>query len=309
MMRLGCDTARAAPSTSCACCVSRARRALGRRLLGSGPRQPDPSGAIGRRLNIAPPHLLPVLAAFDAERRSPPSSGVECELLPAVTRIHGLAGGWHQIAFSALSDADADSVIAEQAAYYRTRGISVEWSAYAHDTPRDLLARLARHGFDIGPREAVVVLDCRERPPWLGAACAQRVERVRTGAELRAFGDAAERIFQSDQTPVIRDLEARLAEPSPEHVAYLVYDGNQVGGVARLQLHRGSQFATLYGGGTLEAHRGRGLYRAAVQRRALDAVALGARYLRVDALPTSQPILEQLGFEVMTYVWPCALLE
>ena len=250
-----------------------------------------------------------MLAALDAERRSPPSSRVERELLPAVTRLHGRAGGWHQIAFSALSDADADRVIAEQAAYYRARGISVEWAAYAHDAPRDLLARLSRHGFDIGPREAVVVLDCRERPEWLEAPCSQRVEPVRTARELRAFGDLAERIFQYDQTPVIRELEAHLAEASPEHIGYLVYDGGQIAGVARLDLHRGSQFAGLYGGGTLEAHRGRGLYRAAVQRRALDAVAFGARYLRVDALPTSQPILEQLGFEVMTYVWPCALLE
>jgi hypothetical protein len=260
-------------------------------------------------LNIAPPHLLSVLAAFDAERRSPSGSGLESEVLPAVTRLHGLAGDWHQIAFSALSEADADRVITEQAAHYRARGIGVEWAAYAHDAPLDLLARLARHGFEIGPREAVVVLDCRERPAWLGAACTQRVERVRTSAELRAFGDVAERIFSSDQSPVIHEIEACLADSSPEHVAYLVYDGGQVGGVARLQLHQGSQFAGLYGGGTLEAHRGRGLYRAAVQRRALDAVAFGARYLRVDALPTSQPILEQLGFEVMTYVWPCSLLE
>ena len=32
---------------------------------------------------------------------------------------------------------------------------------------------------------------------------------------------------------------------------------------------------------------------------------LGARYLSVDALPTSRPILERLGFVRLTDSWPC----
>jgi hypothetical protein len=130
---------------------------------------------------------------------------------------------------------------------------------------------------------------------------------VQTRRDLKLFVDMAERIFCRDQTPVVRELEACLAENSTEHTAYIVYDGALVAAVARLYTHAKSQFAGLYGGGTLDSHRGRGLYRAAVQRRALDARQSGARYLRVDALPTSQPILELLGFEVMTYVWPCIL--
>ena len=50
-----------------------------------------------------------------------------------------------------------------------------------------------------------------------------------------------------------------------------------------------------------------GLYRATVAARALDAINSGARYLIVDALPTSRPILERLGFVCLTYTWPCTL--
>lgn len=260
--------------------------------------------------NIVPDHLRSVLRSFDRERRSLFLAGVEGEVLPRVTRLHGVAGEWHQIAFSSLAAADADQVIAEQVEHYRALGSGFEWAVYAHDSPPDLLERLARHGFEVGPREAVVVLDCRQELGWLRAACPYRVEPVRTPEDLAAFAAAAEQIFGRDQTPVLRELEARLAERSREHVAYLVHDeSGRVGSVARLYTHPEGQFAGLYGGGTLAEYRGRGLYRAGVRRRALDAIELGARYLRVDALPTSQPILQRLGFEVLTYVWPCVLIE
>ena len=44
-----------------------------------------------------------------------------------------------------------------------------------------------------------------------------------------------------------------------------------------------------------------------VAARARDAVRLGAEYLIVDALPTSRPILERLGFVHLTDTWPCTL--
>lgn len=255
------------------------------------------------------PHLGPVLAELDRERRSSFPSGVIGEILPSITRLHGVAGEWHQVAYSALTAEDADVVIERQVAHYRALGTGFEWAAYAHDAPRDLVVRLERRGFAVGAREAVVVLDGRLRPAWLGAPAAYRIEAVHTRRELALFAGVAERIFGSDQTGVIRELEARLAEGSAEHVAYLGYVDGEVAGVARLQTHRASQFAGLYGGGTLQRFRGRGVYRAMVARRALEAIRAGTRYLRVDALPTSQPILEALGFEVLTYLWPCVFVE
>lgn len=257
----------------------------------------------------SPSHLRGVLTRLDEERRSLFLAGVVGDVLPEVTRIHGLAGGWHQIASSALSAEDADRVIAEQVAHYRALGSGVEWAAYAHDGPPDLVQRLERHGFEVGPCEAVVVLDTRTRPAWLTAPSPHRIERVQTPEQLAIFARLAARVFEGDQTPVTHELAARLAEGSPEHVAFLGYDGEAVASVARLYTHPASAFAGFYGGGTLARHRGRGLYRASVAYRARAAIEAGARYLRVDALPTSQPILERLGFEVLTYVWPCVLIE
>lgn len=260
-------------------------------------------------MSVISHHSKEILTLLDEERRSLFVAGVVGERLPAVTRLHGTAGDWHQISFSSLSGPDADRIIAEQVAHYRALGCGVEWAAYAHDSPPDLVRRLERHGFEVGQREAVVVLDSHTCPAWLERPSQHRVEPVRTPEQLAAFVRVAEHVFGNDQAPVTRELEARLTESSAEHVAYLGYDGDEVASVARLYTHPASAFGGLYGGGTLEAFRGRGLYRATVERRAHDALSAGARYLRVDALPTSQPILERLGFQVLTYVWPCLLID
>jgi GNAT superfamily N-acetyltransferase len=76
---------------------------------------------------------------------------------------------------------------------------------------------------------------------------------------------------------------------------------------ARLEFEPGTEFAGLWGGSTLAAWRGRGIYRALVAHRARIAAARGIRYLHVDATEDSRSILQRLGFIAVTtttpYVW------
>ena len=58
---------------------------------------------------------------------------------------------------------------------------------------------------------------------------------------------------------------------------------------------------------TLPEFRGRGLYRATVAKRAELARDSGYRWLYSDALPTSRPILERLGFVAITTTTPFLL--
>jgi GNAT superfamily N-acetyltransferase len=73
---------------------------------------------------------------------------------------------------------------------------------------------------------------------------------------------------------------------------------------ARVEFYAGSDFAGLYGGGTLPRWRGRGIYRALVAYRAQLAAARGYKYLQVDASPESRPILERLGFACLALTTP-----
>ncbi|HEX4056628.1 MAG TPA: hypothetical protein VHX86_20400 [Tepidisphaeraceae bacterium] len=244
---------------------------------------------------------------LDAERRTLAPQGWSIEILPSIARVRSVDGSHNSILFSSLSETTADAVIAEQVAHYRKLDCEVEWKLYAHDTPPDLLQRLQRHGFIIGPREAVLVLDLHTRPSWMDEASASQVVRVQTAEQVDQFRRAAEEIFDKKYDFTAGELLAAIRSESTQHFGYMFLDGNKALSVGRLYTHPKSVFGGLCGGGTLKEHRGRGYYRAVVAARARDAEKLGARYLIVDALPTSRPILERLGFAHLTDTWPCDL--
>jgi hypothetical protein len=251
--------------------------------------------------------LQSIRRQLDEQRRTLFPEGIVGEVLPEVTRIRGEAGDWHEIAFSSLTGAAVEAVIAQQVEHYRALNAELEWKVYSHDFPPDLRHRLERQGFEIGERETVVVLDLSDRPGWIDAPPAHRVVNVSTPEALETFRAVAESVSGSGQEPILSELASAIRRGSSQHRGYIVYDSEVPAGVGRLYTHPESAFAGLYGGCTLEEHRRRGLYRASVAARARDAVALGARYLTVDALPTSQPTLERLGFVRLSETWPCRL--
>lgn len=78
----------------------------------------------------------------------------------------------------------------------------------------------------------------------------------------------------------------------------------QVVSAAWVRFHAGTEFASLWGGATLPTWRRRGIYTELVARRADEAAERGFRYLQVDALPESRPILERLGLRQVTTTTP-----
>jgi len=245
-----------------------------------------------------------VLRLLDAERRRLTYAGTISEILPAVTCSRALDGSHHAVVFSKLTAEDADAVIEEQVARYRRLKVVFEWKLYGHDMPPDLLDRLARHGFEIGAREAVLIYDLTRAAPWLEAPD-RGVVRIERAAQVEVYRRVAEQVFGKDYTFTADELAAALAAGSAQHRGYIAHAGDEPVGIGRLYTHPESVFGLLYGGGTLAEHRRQGWYRAVVAARARDAVASSARYLLVDALPTSLPILTRLGFEHLTDTWPC----
>jgi hypothetical protein len=248
-----------------------------------------------------------VLRELDEVRRGSFSADSEGEILPDVTRARARDGSWHCIEYSRLEEASAERVIREQVAHYTALAVDVEWKLYSHDTPLDLRARLERAGFEVGARESVVVIDLAARPAWLAEPLRFRVLRATTAEHLREFERVACHHPAIGAASVMAALSRQLQAGTTDHLGYVAFDDGVPASIARLHTSATSAFGGLYGGFTLEAHRGRGLYRATIAERARDARRLGARYLRVDALPTSEPILERLGFTKVADTWPCLL--
>ena len=243
-----------------------------------------------------------LLDRLDYERRHVAYAGQATDVGPHVTRNRSVDGAWHSVTAPSLTADHADEAIAAEVAHHRDIGKSFEWKVYAHDPLPDLRERLQRRGFTSSPLEAVLVYDLAGRLPWADDPDGCVVRRVETLDDVRTYSRVSSDIFGHAFT-----FEGELAEAvrqgSPDTRGYVAWHGDEPVSIGRLYTHPASWFGGMYGGGTRDGYRGRGFYRALVAARARDATERGAKYLLVDALPTSRPILERLGFHHLTDTW------
>ncbi|MCP2356379.1 GNAT superfamily N-acetyltransferase [Nonomuraea thailandensis] len=247
-----------------------------------------------------------VLAAFDREmRREVVADGpdTEVERDGDVVRQVGPEDGWNGVLWSGLrgDGADADAAIAAQVRHFGALGRAFEWKVYGHDRPADLGSRLEAAGFTPEPAETLMVARAAAIP---GAPVPDGVRLApvidQEGVELVA--DVHDAAFGAGRVRIRERLLAQLAAGSV--VAVVAMAGDVPISAARMDLHPGTRFAGLWGGGTVPEWRGRGVYRALVAYRAREAVARGHEFLQVDASDQSHPILLRLGFAELTTTTP-----
>ena len=240
-----------------------------------------------------------VRALFDQQirqGRSPEPATSQAALAHPAIRVLDSEGAWATVVWSDLDETSADAAIAEQIRRFAPLGRDFEWKLYAHDRPANLADRLLAAGFRAGPEEALLVADAAELPAEVTLPEGVRLVEVTDAAGVRLVVQAHDAAFGELHPSLERRLLAQLAE-GPDAMAAVVAMADEIPICAgRIELHRGTQFASLWGGGTAPAWRGRGVYRALVAHRARLAIERGYRYLQVDALPASAPILARLGF-------------
>ena len=123
-------------------------------------------------------------------------------------------------------------------------------------------------------------------------------------ADVELMGTVQQLVFNDDKSDLREAIRVQLAE-APELMAIiLAMAGDEPVCAARIEFLRGTEFAGLWGGGTLPQWRRRGIYRALVRLRAELAVTRGYRYLTVDASEDSRPILERVGFTRLAITTP-----
>lgn len=247
-----------------------------------------------------------VLALHDRDLREgarPDGPGARVERVEVVRHVAD-AHGWNGVLWSDLDETDADAAIAEQIAYFTGLGRDFEWKLYGHDLPTDLGQRLTEAGFTPEPQETLMVgevaaltLDA-ELPDGIRLLPATD----RAGVDLVA--DVHEKAFGTDSSRLRARLLDQLAADPDTVVAVVALAGDEPVSAARMELVPGTRFAGLWGGGTVEAWRGRGIYRALVAHRARIAADRGYRYVQVDASDQSRPILERLGLTALTTTTP-----
>jgi ribosomal protein S18 acetylase RimI-like enzyme len=255
-----------------------------------------------------------VLAAFNQQVRqstSPDGTGAVFERDRFVIRRLAQPGQQGSgIFWSDLDTGSADAVIAAQVALFASRRETFEWKLYSYDMPADLAERLFAAGLVPEPPESLMIAAVGAVIRALSSAelpAGVRLERV-TGADGLAQMARVERIvFDREESELRQSLLAQqTADPGILDLV-VAMAGEEPICAARTEFLPGTDFAGLWGGGTLPNWRRRGIYRAVVRYRAELAAARGYQYLTVDASPESRPILEHVGFDCVAittpYIW------
>ncbi len=244
-----------------------------------------------------------VARATDVDRDGP--------LLRAVFD-HGGFVSYHDL--GGLDGAALDHLIDRTIAHYRddTEVSSFEWKSRGHDLPADLGDRLVARGLEAEPVETVMIgeaallaVDVPVVQTPDGPVVVRRIGGGDVVGDVTRMLTAQESVFGTGRGPSIASSLAELETGDSEFWIAEVGDRVVCGG--RLTPVAGTDFAGIWGGATLPAYRGFGIYRALVAARARSAIARGVRLIHSDCSDMSRPILERSGLRVVTtttpYVW------
>lgn len=254
-----------------------------------------------------------LLAAYDAQLR-----GV-AEIPSAETlEEHGpliwgrFASGRGFVTYPTL-DGYADELprlVAETAAHYQDDPTirSVEWKTRGHDHAPGLHDLLIAAGFEPDETESVMVGRIEDLVADVPLPDGVTLRTITAEDDVRRMCVMAEEAF-GEPVPGMADsllrrlalgkgdLEIWVAEVATDEGAEMVCAG-------RLEPVADSEFAGLWGGCTLPAWRGRGIYRALTSQRARSALAQGRTLVNSDSTEFSRPILERSGLVKVTTTTP-----
>lgn len=248
-----------------------------------------------------------LITLFDQDqRKNVIYPGARRQVFPHLIRhVNRLEGGGSWINYTCLDEDNVEETIRQQVAYFKRIGQELEWKVYDYDTPLDLKERLAAHGFQIGEREAILVLDMEEVPQTLLRPVTHDVRRM---VDPEDVGDVAI-VVEAVWGETFGDLHSYLGNTlrhTPQQLSvYVAYVDDEPASTAWVYFQEGSRFASLWGGSTRPVYRGQGLYTALLAVRVQATRQRNIKYLTVDAGPMSQPILEKFGFQKIAEAYPC----
>ncbi len=249
-----------------------------------------------------------LLELFDREMRIEITiPGVKKEMLPGLVRMRREPPGMYYVLFSRLAKKRIDDVIDEQIAYFRIMDQPFSWHVYEHDRPENLGDYLVAHGFqpDDDPEDVLLYtigdsIESHVMP--LGI----EVKKLNHPQQLEDVRRVEEQVLGGDFSWLVERLIPHMKIQDYLNV-FVAYEGYQPISTGWIYFHPESQFASLFGGATVESQRGRGIYRALVVKRLEAARQRQRRFVTVGTSRFSFPILSHMGFDPLTvekdYIW------
>ena len=226
---------------------------------------------------------------------------------PVIRRMRAGRGFVLYRDLAGLRGAELDAFIAGQRDHFAGLVEAVEWKYHDRDLPADLPSRLVAAGFRPQEQETIMVGEAARLAAPAELPDGVRLREVTLRTDLERIGRLEQTVWGYDHGWLADVLEKSLTSAGDPIVVIMAEIGAEAVCAAWVRFHRGTDFASLWGGSTLPSARRRGIYRATVAYRAALAAGRGFRYVQVDASAASRPILARLGLVPVAvstpYVW------
>ena len=248
------------------------------------------------------------LAAYDAQLRTEAASAISVARLGPLYLATYLGGrGW--ITYGALDDDEGTAIAGLVPAALAHFGSDpeiarVEWKTRGHDHTPGLLEALVQHGFVAGEPESIMIGEARLLAANAPLPAGVSLRRVTSEPDVRAMCEMGSLAFEEDLADEMTAALLHRLSLDDGMELWVAEAGGRMVSAGRLEPVSGTEFAGIWGGGTLPEWRHRGIYRALTAARARSALRLGKKYLQSDSTEYSRPILERSGFVKVSTTTP-----
>ena len=242
-----------------------------------------------------------LLAAYDAQLRTDAeTAGALVVRTLGPLRLATFAGGQGFVTYRDLDGAGPErtgALVAAALAHFAADPAvtGVEWKTRDHDHAPGLHDALRAQGFAAQEPESIMVGRAELLAVDAVLPAGVTLRRVTAEVDVRATSAAQDEAFGSTASDERADALLRRLAAEDGVELWAAEAGGRVVSAGRLEPVPGSDFAGLWGGATLPAWRGRGIYRALTAARARSALEHGHRLLHSDSTELSRPILERSG--------------
>jgi hypothetical protein len=251
-----------------------------------------------------------MLRAYDQQLRGE----AETPSAIAVTRLGPLrlvtfAGGRGFVTYRDLGDADAGTMpdlVSQALDHYRRDPeiTEVEWKTRGHDRAPGLHEALLANGFEPDEPESIMIGPARMLDVEVALPADVTLRRVTEEQDVRAMIAMQCAVFGNADSDAMAEAHLRRLALEDGMELWVAEVAGRIVSAGRLDPVCGTDFAGIWGGATLEAWRGQGIYRALTAARARSALALGKTLIHSDSTEYSRPVLERSGLVKVSTTTP-----
>jgi len=250
------------------------------------------------------------LQAYDEQLRTEAEiPGADSVVRLGPLRLASYPGGRGFITYRSLEGfSPAELVPAALAMYRASPDIDrVEWKTRGHDHAPGLHEALVAAGFTPDEPESIMIGRVAALAVDVPLPSGVTLRQITAEDDVRAMCAMVAAAFEEPVWPGMAEALLHRLTKDDGMELWVAEAGGEIVCAGRLELVAGTEFAGIWGGATLPAWRGRGIYRALTAVRARSALRLGKTLVHSDSTEFSRPILERAGLVTVStttpYLW------